>query len=107
MNNTHIILNTYQAKSLLQKSVGLIGQNAPKSILIKTRFGIHTFGMKFPIDVLILDKNQQVVQLKQNMVPNRLFFWNPRYNLLLELPVGLIKKKGIKKGSKIKIKLIS
>lgn len=82
----------------LQKMVGLIGRKAPQSLLIKTRFGIHTFGVRFPIDVLVLDKHGGVVRRKQSLLPNRVFFWNPQFDTVVELPQGTIQDKGIKKG---------
>lgn len=74
-----------------QSFVGLIGQKNPQPVLIKTRFGIHTFGLKFPITVLVLKKQEEeniykVIQIKQNLLPNHFFFWNPKYNLILEFP---------------------
>lgn len=83
------------------KLLGLIGAKKPYSIFFQTRFGIHTFGLKFPIDVLILDKNNKVVKLRQNLKQNRIFVWNPKYNNVIELPVGTIEKKKIKIGNKI------
>lgn len=50
--------------------------------------GIHTFGMKFPIDVVVLDDNTTVKRIKRDMKPGRFFFWSPKYKKILELPVG-------------------
>lgn len=90
-------------KNLSQKIKGLIGAEKPYAVLINTRFGIHTFGVKFPIDVLVVDKDNQVVKVYENMRPNRLFFWNPIYNKVLELPLGKIKKNNIEIGTQLKI----
>lgn len=78
--------------------VGLIGAKKPYPLLIKTRFGIHTFGMRFPIDVVVLDKNNRVVLIKENMQPSMLLFWKPTFDTVLELPRGEIRSKNIKKG---------
>jgi len=87
--------------------IGLLGFQKPIAIYIKTRFGIHTIGMKFPIDILILDNNNTVVKLKKKLSPNRFFFWNPIYNIILELPPGTIKIKKIRLGSLIKLTIIN
>lgn len=71
---------------------GLLLRKKTHPILFHTRFGIHTFGMQFPVDVLILDKKNIVRKIKQNLVPNRLFFWNPIYDTVIELPNGTIQK---------------
>ena len=99
---THVI-QVYFAKNFIEKTIGLIGKKNPHAIFFKTRFGIHTFGMQFPIDVLILDSKNNVVKCKENFKPNRLFLWNPKYNGVLELPEGTIKTKKIKINDKIDI----
>lgn len=81
-----------EVKTIIDKSLGLLKKSNSKSLLFKTRFGIHTFGLKNPIDVLVLDPNFKVVKLKENLKPNTLFFWNPKYNLVIELPAKTIKK---------------
>lgn len=57
-------------------------------MLLKTRFGIHTFGMSYPIDVLILNSDNKVVVMKNNLVPNRIFLWYIMYFNVVELPSG-------------------
>lgn len=74
---------------------GMIGKKTPESVLIQTRFGIHTFGLKSPIDVLVLEKQNEeniyrIVQIKHSLSPNRIFFWNIKYNAILELPINAI-----------------
>ena len=91
-----------ELKSWREKFFGLIGKEKPENILIQTRFGIHTFFLKFPIDVVILDEKNKVVDAK-TISPNRIFFWNPIYDKVLELPTGTIKEKKIKIGEKIKL----
>ena len=89
-----------------QRALGLIPYKKAFPVLFKTRFGIHTFGMKFAIDVIVLDKENRVVKMAQNLKPKNVFFWNPKYNLVLELPAGFIKDKRIKLGSKLSLKMV-
>ena len=96
-----ISLKAKYLSTLKDKTLGLIGKKNPEPVFLKTRFGIHTFGLKFPIDVLILDKENKVVKLKENLKPNSFFFWNPKYNNVLELPKGTIINSKIKIGSTI------
>lgn len=95
-----------EARNLREKIIGLVGKEKPASLLIKTRFGIHTFGLKFSIDVLILDKYNNVVAIKKNLKPKRIFVWNPMYGKVLELPKGTINEKGLKVGHKLNLKLL-
>ncbi len=86
-----------QTKNMLEKTLGLIGRE-PQALILRTHFGIHTLGMKYPIDVLILDKRHHVVALKENLKPNRIFLWNPQYDFVIELPKGTIEKTHTKIG---------
>ena len=48
---------------------------------------VHTFGMKFPIDVLFLDKKRKVLKIRSEMVRSRMAIcW--RAHSVLELPSG-------------------
>lgn len=95
-------LKVKEAKTWWEKSVGLIGVKKPYALIFKTRFGIHTLGLKFAIDVLILDQNNFVVSFRENLKPNQCFFWNPKYCQVLELPPGTIKELAIKLKDQIK-----
>ena len=97
-----VTLKVRELKSWREKIVGLIGKKKPESVLILTRFGIHTFFLKFPIDVVVLDKENKVRAIK-TLKPNRSFIWNPIYNKVLELPTGTIEEEKIKIGDEIKI----
>ena len=90
----------------LNKSKGLIGAEKADAVFFETRFGIHTFGLKFPLDVLILDNKNIVVKLKENLKPNRIFLWNPAWNKCIELTAGEIKKKNIEIGTEINLKSV-
>jgi hypothetical protein len=76
----------------------MLGKKRTETVFFKTRFGIHTFGLKFPIDVVILDKNNRVVVVKENLQPWRVFVWNPRFNRVLEMPTGEIRKNKLEIG---------
>lgn len=81
-----------EVKNIFEKMQGLIGAHKPYPLLLRTRFGIHTFGMKYPIDIVILDDSFKITTIKQSLQPNQIFFWNPMYKNVLELPKGDIKK---------------
>jgi uncharacterized protein len=87
-----IITNSVSNKSVFGKVKGLIGESTPQAIIFKTRFGIHTFLLKFPIDVLILDQNHKVKKLKSRLNPNQLFFWNIKFDTVIELPENSLEK---------------
>lgn len=91
------------ANTIFDRLTGLIGKHQAHGLLIQTRFGIHTFFLKFPIDVVVLNREGTVVACKEHIKPHRLFFWNPRYDRILELPHKTIEKNDIKIGTKINL----
>ena len=90
----------------LQKLSGLINDEKASQVFFRTHFGIHTFGLKFPIDVLILDSKGRVVKQSQNLKPNRIYLWPLKYNQVIELPAGVVKKNNIEVGDQLKLNLI-
>jgi len=91
--------------SVKDRGIGLIGHAKAEPAMFLTHFGIHTLGVKFSIDVIILDKENKVVKIKENLRPNSFFVWPPKYKKVLELPEGFIKKSEIKIGSKLNLKI--
>lgn len=106
--NTNISLKTDVsfAQSLKEKSLGVSFLEKPKAIFFKTHFGLHTFFVNFPLDIVVLDKNNKVVKLKENFLPNKIFLWNPIYSRILELPAGTINKLKIEIGNILKFNLL-
>ena len=90
-----------KAKHLPITTFGLMGKDKPYPIHFNTRFGIHTFFMKFPIDVLILDDKNKVVKTVKSLQPNKFLLWNPKFSSVLELPENTIEDEDIKLGSEI------
>ncbi len=90
-------------ESFKDRMFGLLLKTNPRNLLFKTRFGIHTFFLKEPIDVLVLDRQMKVLKTKQDLKPNQLFFWDPRYSTIIELQSGTITKQSIKPSQILKI----
>ena len=68
--------------------------------------GIHTIGMKFPIDVVFLSRDNVVLRLISGMVPNRISGVQLRAYSVLELPNGTIKKSQTEVGDRLEISLV-
>jgi uncharacterized membrane protein (UPF0127 family) len=91
------------AKTFLDQALGLINPKNSRTMFFQTRFGIHTFFLRKPIDILVLDSSYHVSLIKSSLSPYRLYFYPPKYNYVLELPEGYIKEKGIKLDDKINL----
>jgi uncharacterized membrane protein (UPF0127 family) len=92
------------AESFKDRMLGLLITSNPRNLLFKTRFGIHTLLLSEPTDILILDSDLKIVKMKEGLKPNRFFFWNPRFRMVLELPNRTIKKYKLKPGMKLILK---
>lgn len=91
-------------ESFTDRMFGLLNKSNPRNLLFKTRFGIHTLLQPAAIDIVILDSEYRIKKFHKDLKPNRLFFWNPLYSLVLELPAGTVNRFQLKKGQTLKIK---
>jgi len=71
INNKLVIDQVYVASSFTERLIGLMFKTSPmgKGLLIKPCNSIHTCFMKYPIDVIFIDKNQTVIKVIKNMRP--------------------------------------
>ncbi len=63
--------------------------------------GIHMFFMRFPIDVVFLDREERVVKIVENLRPWRIVPIVKGAYSTLELPVGSIQKHKISIGNQL------
>lgn len=92
------------AASLGQRMKGLLGKkslSADEALILKPCCSIHTFFMRFAIDVLFLDKNMRIIRLIQNMSPSRLspIVWASC--MAIELPAGKISQTNTHVGDRV------
>lgn len=64
--------------------------------------GVHTFFMKFTIDVVFLNKKRQVVKISPNM-PKRRIALTFKAHSVLELPAGTLDETGTKPGDQLEL----
>lgn len=106
-NGKELSNNVIVAYRLLKRMKGLLGKSElpiGEALWIKPCISIHTFFMKFPIDVLFLDKTNQVIAIIKNMLPNRLTRLYPKASSVFELPAGMIEATSTEVGDKIELK---
>ncbi len=94
------------ADTSLTRVVGLLGRrgvDAGSGLWIKPSSGVHTFFMRFPIDVIGLDKNLRVIKLWQDLVPWRVTSVSLQLRSVVELSAGRIAECGIQLGDVLRI----
>ncbi len=94
------------ADNVFSRMKGLLGRSSldpGEGLLIQPCKGVHTFGMKFPIDIIVLDNNNYVIAVSDNLAPNRLTPLYRRAAAVLELPAGTLASTTTSVGDKLEI----
>lgn len=81
------------AATVFSRAKGLLGREAlleGEGLLIRPCKGIHTFFMKFPIDVLFLDENNRIIEIVENIPPHRMTKVLLLATSAIELPAGTV-----------------
>ena len=73
------------------------------AMLIYPCNSVHTFFMKFPLDIVFLSKEYEVLHIIENMMPRKISPYIRKTKSVLELPAGVIKNTKTKKGDFLKI----
>jgi uncharacterized protein len=92
------------ADTSFTRLIGLLGKRRLDpgcGLLIRPSCGIHTFGMLFPIDVVALNKDLQVLMLWHRLAPFRMTSIYLKANSMLELPAGQIRNCEIDVGDQL------
>jgi len=90
-NKRELAAVTEVADSLFSRMKGLLGRDGlPQGhcLWIVPCRGVHTFFMRFAIDVLVLDRECRVVAVINEMKPNRMSLVYARGATVLELPAS-------------------
>ena len=94
------------ADTSVSRMVGLLGQSSMEAgtgLLILPSQAVHTVGMRFPIDVVFVDRRLRVIHVQPSLVPYRVsgLHWRARY--VLELPTGTIAETSTSVGDELQI----
>ena len=94
------------ATRLMTRLIGLLGtvpSREPRGLFIAPCTGVHTFGMRYPIDVVFLDAEGKVVRIIRHLVPNRLTGGIASARSALEFASGILAEGEIRVGDKLRI----
>jgi uncharacterized protein len=80
---------------------GLLGRPEPREgegLLIIPCRGVHMFGMRYPLDVILLDREGRVVAVYPDLRPWRKTRIHRDAHMALELPSGALEQSGTRVG---------
>ena len=92
------------ADSPFRRMKGLLGRNGLKpgeALVLKPSNSIHTFFMRFPIDVLFVDKDNRIIGAISGLKPFRLTRIYFRAVFVVELTAGIIQSTATGQGDSI------
>jgi uncharacterized membrane protein (UPF0127 family) len=100
------------ANSYFPRLVGLLGKTKRwaqpgRGLWIVPSRGVHTIGMLFPIDLIFLSKEKQVVHVEEHVRPFRISAVSLKASSILELPAHTIYRTGTKIGDQFEIARLS
>jgi len=102
--NRSLIIQGRLADTFWSRLRGLLGATslrAGEGLILVGEKSIHTLFMKFPIDVIYVDKDCRVIRSDPNMVPFRLGPFVRQSAYVLEIPVGTIAETATKTGDQL------
>jgi len=101
-----VATNVAVANSYFRRLVGLLGKTrrwarAGQGLWIVPSHGVHTIGMLFPIDLIFLDREKNVVRLEEHVKPFRISIGSLRTHSVLELPAHTVFRTGTCVGDQL------
>lgn len=106
-NGAELVNHLASAESFFKRLKGLMFTKslpAGHGLFIQPCQSIHTFFMNYPIDVLYLSKDLEIVGMDETLMPGKVGRYQKKACSVLELPAGTIVKTETKLGNYLTIK---
>src|ERR1700723_757910 len=105
---TFVATEAILADSYLRRLVGLLGKTKRwaqlgRGFWIVPSRGVHTIGMMFPIDLIFLSKEKEVVHVEEHLRPFRISAVSLKATSVLELPAHTVFRTGTQVGDRMEI----
>ncbi|MDR9455115.1 MAG: DUF192 domain-containing protein [Spiribacter sp.] len=86
------VITAHIAHGFFAHLIGLLGSHSPPKpgcgLMLTTRSALHTFGMRFPIDIVYFDEQLQVIACRCRVPPWRLVRTPRGTRFCLEMMAG-------------------
>ena len=91
--NLEIIAEVFIADTFIKRFSGFMLRKKPhyEAILIKPCSSIHTFFMRFSIDVLFIDEKMEVVKKIEGLKPGKIIMPQKKCKMVIEGKEGMFK----------------
>jgi uncharacterized membrane protein (UPF0127 family) len=88
------------------RMIGLLGRarlDQGDGLVIEPCDMIHTWFMRFPIDVIFVDRHGLIVNAVHSLGPFRLASGRPAATTAIELPAGTLRRAGVHQGVRVRM----
>ncbi len=104
--NRELVSQLHLAESFWSRLIGLLGRthlNIDEGMFFDRCNSIHTFGMKFSLDLIFLDKAMKVTALKRDVAPGRMTWPVMKAKSVVEVASGSLNKMNIQIGDQLHV----
>lgn len=94
------------ACTFASRCMGLLNRSRldeEEGLLLIPGYSVHTWWMRFSIDVIFLDAQLEVLHVVSNLRPWRIALAPPDTHCVLELAAGVAERSGIERGIRLRI----
>jgi len=98
-------LQLRRAASIGERFTGLIGRpplGPAEGLVFERCDAVHTFAMRFPIDVVFLDRSGRVLRVAERLRPWRIA-WTPGAHTVIETAAGTARRLEIVPGRVLRV----
>jgi uncharacterized membrane protein (UPF0127 family) len=98
-----VIPRAWKADSAWERTRGLLGRpplQAGEALLIDPCSAVHTFGMRYALDLVFLDRQGRICKVAYGVVPGRIK-GSVAARATLELAAGMLEASGLKLGDAV------
>src|SRR5712691_5748267 len=102
-NDVTIASDVNLALTRAERRKGLLGRDRldpSAALVISPCWSIHTMFMRFPIDVVFVDRDGRAVQIVTELAPWRIAV-APRAHAAIELPAGSLRARDVRVGDEL------
>lgn len=103
MRDDQVLASAEIAEGRADRRRGLIGRDGLEGVLVLPVRSVHTFGMRFPIDVAFCDSEGLVLRVL-SMAPNRVSRICFAADTAIEAPSGAFREWGVTVGDRLEVR---
>jgi uncharacterized protein len=96
------LLTAFDSASRRRGLLGRLGLDAEEAIVIAPCNAVHTFGMRFPIDVIYARRDGHVVKIRESVPPRRVSAALSAF-AVIEMAAGTVARTGVKVGDVLEV----